>query len=239
MNRPIWPGPAAHHWVRAAERARHVYAHREAAAHLWACIHLIDARRPGNGEPDGSLEEYRRRALVLLGDLASLAGDLPQANQHYDEAIALSHDKNTRTRIENRRHRPRTAVRDGARIAFYEHGAGPETLLFVAPLAYGLAAFQPIVERLCHGFRIVTVDSRGVGASDPLVRPYPLTESVKDVRAVAEALGRGPAVGVGISRGSNLLMKLTHAEPRLFTKLITIGMAPRLPARLPSSQRNI
>jgi pimeloyl-ACP methyl ester carboxylesterase len=117
-------------------------------------------------------------------------------------------------------------VRDGAKIAFYEHGGGPQTLVFIAPLAYGLAAFQPIVEQLCQEFRIITVDPRGSGASDPLTRPYPLSEHVKDVHAVLEALGGEPVIGVGISRGSNLLLKLAHAEPTLFAKLVTIGAPP-------------
>ena len=131
-----------------------------------------EARRASGGAaPD--LDGHELEALVLLGDLASLAGDLGEANRWYEQALAIASDPQTRSGIERKRHRPRTAFRDGARIAFYEHGSGPETLLFVAPLAYGLATFQPIVERLCQEFRVVTIDSRGTGASDPLVRPVP------------------------------------------------------------------
>ena len=36
-------------------------------------------------------------------------------------------------------------------------------------------------------------------------------------------------IGVGMSRGANLLVKLAHAEPHLFEKLITIGMPPGPP----------
>ena len=161
----------------------------------------------------------------------SLAGDLGEANRRYEQALAIASDPQTRSRIERKQHRPRTAVRDGARIAFYEHGSGPETLLFVAPLAYGLATFQPIVERLCQEFRVVTINSRGTGASDPLVRPYPLSEHVKDVRTVIDALGGGPVIGVGLSRGGNLLLKLAHTEPRLFAKLVTIGCSPGPPGQ--------
>jgi class 3 adenylate cyclase/pimeloyl-ACP methyl ester carboxylesterase len=218
---------AAEHWLRAAQHAKDAYANREAIAHLRTCLEMIDARS-GDDSSAASVVDYKLQAWALLGDLASLAGDLAQANQHYEEALALAHTSDDRARIENKRHRPRTAERDGAKIAFYEHGAGPQTLVFVAPLAYGLAVFQPIVERLGQEFRIVTVDARGVGASDPLIRPYPLSEHVKDVRAVIEALGCRPVVGIGLSRGSNLLLKLAHAEPRLIAKLITIGGLPGL-----------
>jgi class 3 adenylate cyclase/pimeloyl-ACP methyl ester carboxylesterase len=225
--------PAVEHWLRAARRAKDAYANREARSHLRKCLDVIEARRPGNGGTVPGLEGHELHTLVLLGDLASLAGDLQEANRWYEQALAITADPQTRSRIESKRHRPRIAVRDGARIAFYEHGNGPETLVFVAPLAYGLAAFQPIVERLCQEFRIVTIDPRGTGASDPLVRPYPLNEHVKDVRAVIAALGGGPVVGVGISRGANLLLKLAHAEPHLFGKLVTIGCPPGPPGQPP------
>jgi pimeloyl-ACP methyl ester carboxylesterase len=162
----------------------------------------------------------------MLGDLASLAGDLEEANRRYDQAVVLPCALDSRTSIENKRHRYRFVLRNEARIAFYEHGSGPRTLLFEAPLGYDPAAFQPIVERLCQEFRIVTIDPRGTGASDALQPPYPLAEHASDVCAVIEALDGAPVVGVGMSRGGNLLLKLAHAKPHLFEKLVTIGSAP-------------
>jgi pimeloyl-ACP methyl ester carboxylesterase len=168
----------------------------------------------------------RLEALVLLGDVASLTGDLEAANRRYEQALDLAPDADARTRIENKLHRPRITARGGARIAFYEHGGGAKTLLFVSPLAYGLAVIQPVLERLCQEFRIVTVDARGSGASDPLTRPYRLDEHLKDVRAVIAALGDLPVVGVGVSASGNVLLKLAHAEPRLFESLVTVGTPP-------------
>jgi pimeloyl-ACP methyl ester carboxylesterase len=115
------------------------------------------------------------------------------------------------------------ALRDGARIAYYLHGAGDETLLFVNPVVYGLEVFQPIVERLCHEFRIVTIDPRGTGSSDRLQRPYGLSQHVEDVRAVIERTGIGAITGVGISRGSNLLVRLAHMYSGFVRRLILIG----------------
>lgn len=161
---------------------------------------------------------------------------MEEANRWYDQALAIAHDLETRSQIERKLHRAGVAVRDGARIAFYEHGSGQETLLFVALLAYGLAVFQPLVERLCQEFRVVTVDSRGTGASDPLVRPYPLSEHVKDIRALIDSLGGGPVVGVGVSRGGNLLLRLAHAEPNLFRKLVTIGCSSGSPGQFFSEE---
>jgi pimeloyl-ACP methyl ester carboxylesterase len=83
--------------------------------------------------------------------------------------------------------------------------------------------FQPLVEQLCREFRIVTIDPRGTGASDPLQRPYGLTQHALDVRAVIEQAGVAPITGVGISRGSNLLVRLTHEHPDLVRRLVLIG----------------
>ena len=167
--------------------------------------------------------------MVLLGDLAGLAEDLNHANACYQLALAEASDGGAQAAIRNKLHRPNIAIRNGARIAFYEHGSGQHTLLFVNPIVYGLAVFQPILEQLCDEFRIITVDCRGTGASDPLTRPFPLREHVADVAAVIETLGRGGVIGVGISRGSNLLIMLAVSHPQFVTKLITVG-CPFAPA---------
>ena len=65
-----------------------------------------------------------------------------------------------------------TVVRNGSKIAFYEHGSGDTTVVFAHPIAYGLATFQPIVEQLCQEFRLITIDPRGTGASDPLAEQF-------------------------------------------------------------------
>lgn len=221
---------AAEYWLRAGYRAKEAYANREAISHLRRCVGMTEAPSVGVDDRATGIQERRLQALALLGDLASLAGDLEDANRYYEQALKLPCDLDTRTWVNNKRHRARAVLRDEARIAFYEHGGGRDTLLFVAPLAYGLAAFQSIVERLCQEFRVVTVDPRGTGASDRLVRPYPMSEHMKDVRAIIDALGGGPVVGVGMSRGGNLLLKLAHAEPHLFDRLVTIGASPGMPS---------
>jgi predicted ATPase len=149
---------AAERWLAAGQRAKHAYANREAAWHLQRCLDAVDTWSARIG--DQSLEQLALRALVMLGDLASLARDLEEANRRYEQALALPCALESRTSIENKQHRYRCVLRNGARIAFYEHGSGPRTLLFVAPLGYEPAAFQPIAERLCQDFRIVTIEAQ-------------------------------------------------------------------------------
>jgi pimeloyl-ACP methyl ester carboxylesterase len=206
---------AAGYFLRAAEKAKQRYTYPTALE--------LAQRAQAITERDPALEAVRAQALELQGDLHSLMGDLETANQSYDAASALTADAAGRHSVESKRHRPGVAVRDGARIAYYLHGAGEETLLFVNPVVYGLEVFQPIVERLCQEFRIVTIDPRGTGSSDPLQRPYGLSQHAEDVRAVLEQAGVGAVTGIGISRGSNLLVRLAQAHPELMRRLVLIG----------------
>jgi class 3 adenylate cyclase/pimeloyl-ACP methyl ester carboxylesterase len=208
----LWPEAARYH-RRAAEKAKDRYAY---PAGLASCTRALDAAARGG------LVDEERTSLVMAGDLHSLCGALAHANEAYDRALALAPDPPARAVIVNRRHRPHRLDRHGA-LAFYEHGSGPDTLLVVNPIVYGLATFQPIIEDLCQEFRIVTIDLRGTGASDPLPAGYTLRDHVEDVRAVIEALEAAPVIGVGVSRGGNLLIKLAVAYPRLLRAIVTIG----------------
>jgi class 3 adenylate cyclase/pimeloyl-ACP methyl ester carboxylesterase len=209
----VWPKAVAY-FLRAADKAKQRYTYPSALA--------FAQRARAVAEHDPVLEAVRPQALELLGDLHSLMGELEPANQSYDAAIGLATDTEERQRIERKRHRTGFARRD-ARIAYYLHGAGEETLLFVNPVVYGLEVFQPILERLCQEFQIVTIDPRGTGSSDPLQRPYGLTQHALDVCAVIEQAGIGAITGVGISRGSNLLVRLAHTHPELMRRLVLIG----------------
>jgi class 3 adenylate cyclase/pimeloyl-ACP methyl ester carboxylesterase len=220
-------GRASECLLDAARLARSGYALREAIAHLEKCIAVLQAHTSIDAAEGAHLAERRElEALEMLGDLASLMDDLAGANSRYDQALMRASADDDRIRVERKRHRPCVAFRDGARIAFYDHGGGKITLLLVSPLAYGLAAIQPVLEQLCQEFRIVTIDPRGSGASDPLTRPYHVEDHARDVRAVIAELGGKPVVGVGISAGANMLFRLAHAEPNLFTRLITLGAPP-------------
>jgi len=169
--------------------------------------------------------------LELLGDVASLVGDLERANQSYQAALEGATRETDRRRIVNKRHRPRLASRDGARIAFYEHGSGEETLLFMNPIVYGLEIFQPVLENLCQEFRIITVDPRGTGNSDPQHAGYGTTDHAADVRAVIEAAGGGPVTGIGISKSSSILVRLAVTAPGARQEACARRHAPELLAQ--------
>jgi pimeloyl-ACP methyl ester carboxylesterase len=212
-------------------KARHAI--REAVFQLETCRRLTV--QPG-ANPAPMVRATSRECLLILGDLAGLVDDLDRANDNYGRAMALCDTDAERDHARNRIHRVRYAERDGARLAFYEHGRGEPAIVFIIPVTYGLSTFQPILELLCQEFRVITVDWRGIGRSAPLVRPYATLQHMEDLRAIIEAAVAAPIVGVGISRGSNLLIHLALAHPELVGKIMIVGtpMTGRLPNGRPA-----
>jgi class 3 adenylate cyclase/pimeloyl-ACP methyl ester carboxylesterase len=217
-------GRAASLWLEAGRRAKGAFATSEATAHLLSCLEATSGAEVGVAELPPEFRRTRAEALVMLGDLASLSEDLVAADDHYRRAIEEAPpEADLRRRIENKRHHRRTISRGGARIAYYEHGSGETTLLFVSTQAVGIAMFQPILERLCNEFRIVSVEPRGSGGSDPLIRPYPIGQHAADVRAVISTLATLSLVGVGLSMGANVLFSVAQAAPERLQGIVTIG----------------
>jgi class 3 adenylate cyclase/pimeloyl-ACP methyl ester carboxylesterase len=214
------PDQGATYLLAAGRLAKARHAAKEAVSQLETCLQLT-ARHPGDSTPIERRTE--RECLLMLGDLAGVADDLDRANNYYERAMALGETEADRDRARNCIHRARYAERDGARLVFYEHGSGAPAIVFINPIVYGLASFQPILEQLCQEFRVITVDCRGAGRSDPLVRPYSTLNHMEDLRAIIHAADAAPIVGVGISRGSNLLIQLAHKHPQLVGKIMTVG----------------
>jgi class 3 adenylate cyclase/pimeloyl-ACP methyl ester carboxylesterase len=205
-------------WLRAAVQAKTRLTLTEATQHALSGLKAITAL--GQGKAQAS--DLKVELLTLLGDLESLLSRLDDANRYYRDAAGMIADEQRRILVENRLHHPKSVTRGGARIAYFEHGTGDDTILFVNPIAYALGTFQPIVERLCHEFKLVTVHCRGAGASDPLERPYRTNDHMEDLATVIRDIGK-PVIGVGISRGGNILTRLAVRSPELIKKLVLVG----------------
>jgi len=214
----IW-GKAADYHLRASGKARSQFSFEVAATHAGDAIAILDGH---GGDPATTAS-----ALEMLGDLESLRGRIEAANAAYDRVMtAGGGDPALQRRVACKRHRPGVAMRDGARIAYYEHGLAGPTLFLMHPLFYGIATFQPLVELLAVDARLVTVDPRGTGGSDPLPPGYPHRAHVEDARAVIRALGDAPVVLVGISRGGSLAVQLAARYPDFVEALVLIGATP-------------
>jgi class 3 adenylate cyclase/pimeloyl-ACP methyl ester carboxylesterase len=215
----VWP-KAVDYLLKASTKARAQFAFAEAAQHAATAVEILD-RHGGNADA-------KLRALEAVGDLESLLEHLDPANQAYDRALEAATDAMTRQRVASKRHRPSVTMRDGARIAYYEHGTRGPTLLLMHPVAYGIATFQTLVELLSEEFQIVTVDPRGTGRSDPHPEVYYTRDHVEDARAVVEAIGNPRVVLVGVSRGGTIATHFAVTYPDVTEKLILVGTRPAL-----------
>ncbi|MEE8435412.1 MAG: AAA family ATPase, partial [bacterium] len=120
----VWD-KAADYLLQAAEKAKLHWAYAAASE---ICRRALTALEKG-----GATAEQKVRALVLAGDLESLLGNLEEANQNYDQALEATTDSARRRTIENKHHRQYFVTRDGAKIAYYLHGDGEESLLLINP----------------------------------------------------------------------------------------------------------
>jgi pimeloyl-ACP methyl ester carboxylesterase len=104
----------------------------------------------------------------------------------------------------------------GHRLAYRDHGQGSRVLVFT----HGLLMDQRMYERLApeiarRGFRVITVDMLGHGASDQPydMTHYSMTEFGRQVVALLDHLGVGEAVIGGTSLGANISLEVAVAAP--------------------------
>ena len=103
---------------------------------------------------------------------------------------------------------------DGTPVLF-SHGAGADSAMFVEQR-------MPLIER---GYRVVTWDLRGHGASRPAARPISPERAVADVVALIEVLELDRPVLIGQSLGGNLSQAVVRRHPALARALVVIGSA--------------
>jgi class 3 adenylate cyclase len=116
----------------------------------------------------------------------------------------------------------RYADAEGVSIAFEVRGAGPVDLVVVpsAAASLGASTVDPVLgqffDRLASFARLIRLDKRGVGMSDPMLAggAPPLEQQVGDVLAVMDTVGsdRAALFGVAIGGQPALLFAAMHPE---------------------------
>lgn len=129
---------------------------------------------------------------------------------------------------------PHVRAADGTRL-YYEHHPGPagaSDVLLVMGLGLRGEIWGETRELLLErGFGVVTLDNRGVGASDAPRRPYGTRTMAADAVAVLDVLGIERAHLVGVSLGGMVAQELALARPERLAALAlvsTSGGFPRL-----------
>jgi pimeloyl-ACP methyl ester carboxylesterase len=117
--------------------------------------------------------------------------------------------------------------RDGTSIYYEDHGEGPAVLL-----THGFSStcrmWDPQIDALAGGYRVILWDMRGHGESDSPADPsaYSHDLSVGDMAAVMEACGITSAVIGGLSLGGFLSLCFQYAHPRRTDALLLCDTGP-------------
>ena len=125
-------------------------------------------------------------------------------------------------------------VRDGVRLYYEVHGAGPKTVFLLPPwAAVHSGVWKLQVSYLARHFRVVLADPRGNGRSDRPAGPQAYDDNalVADAVAVLDASGTESAVCVGLSMGARVLLQLAVAHPDRVAGAVFVGPSLRMGER--------
>lgn len=118
-----------------------------------------------------------------------------------------------------------TTSADGTRIAFEIAGSGsPLILLHGLPGSAARWCEAGYVDQLAQDFQVISIDSRGHGASDKPREPdaYHFNCIAEDILAVADACGVAMFRCLGSSWGANAALRLAAGNKRV-THVVAIG----------------
>jgi class 3 adenylate cyclase len=125
----------------------------------------------------------------------------------------------------------RYADADGVAIAYAVSGAGPVDLVRLPGLMSGILAgtvdpvFLAHYEQLAQFSRLIVIDRRGQGLSDPSVTGgAPLWEQqVQDIRAVLDAVGAEQVALLGAADGGSVAVLFAAMYPERVSALVLYG----------------
>ena len=129
----------------------------------------------------------------------------------------------------------RYAQSSGAKIAYQVSGTGPPNLVMVPGLVSHLdiqwqqTGYRRFVRALERGGRLIRLDKRGTGLSDPAAELPTTQERVRDVAAVMAAAKSPRAVLFGLSDGGRAAIAFAAAYPGRTQGLILYGTSYRGP----------
>lgn len=115
----------------------------------------------------------------------------------------------------------RTAT--GRRISYDESGTGPPILLIPGQGGYRRGCLIWLAEALASCFRVVAMDNRDAGESEPETEYYGLGDMAGDAAALLAALGIDEAHVLGHSLGGAIALHLALDHPTRLDRLVLVS----------------
>jgi pimeloyl-ACP methyl ester carboxylesterase len=123
------------------------------------------------------------------------------------------------------------APTNGINLSFDDYGSGEAVVLVPGSASRGKAWKPYQVPALTGaGYRVITVDNRGVPPSDVCQEGFTLNDMAADIAGLIEFLGIGPCRIVGFSLGGMIVQELLLAHPGLITQAVLMATRGRTDA---------
>jgi pimeloyl-ACP methyl ester carboxylesterase len=128
------------------------------------------------------------------------------------------------------------------RIAYQVFGEGPINVVLAPPFVSSIENYwdEPDAARwllrLGSYARVVMLDKRGTGMSDPVAELPGLDERIDDIRAAMDAAGMEQAAMVGMSEGGPVAALFAATYPERCSALVLYGTFARFSSWIPTEE---
>ena len=116
----------------------------------------------------------------------------------------------------------------GIRLSYHDHGDGSPVLLLTGTGApSSVWDLHQVPALRAAGFRVITMDNRGIPPSDDGTDGFTIDDLVADVAALIDHLGATPCRVVGTSMGAYIAQELALAHPELLDAVVLMAACGR------------
>jgi len=121
---------------------------------------------------------------------------------------------------------PTRLARNGPVALAYDVRGRGSPLVLIQGVGVGRWGWEPVADRLARRFQVITIDNRGIGASDAPPGHYSTRMLADDVLAVLDHAGIQRASVVGTSLGGMIAQELALAHPERVERLVLVATIP-------------
>jgi 3-oxoadipate enol-lactonase len=121
---------------------------------------------------------------------------------------------------------PTRLARNGPVTVAYDIRGRGSPLVLIQGVGVGRWGWEPVADRLARRFQVITIDNRGIGASDSPPEHYSTRMMADDVLAVLDHAGIQRASLGGTSLGGMIAQELALAHPERVDKLVLVATIP-------------